>query len=97
LTTNYLFENHPIRANVLLSSLKTLKLTLDEEGFSRFNFPLLPGILPASLKVLHFGEYFNQPITKDVLPSSLESLIFSEYSKFNFPLLLLQLVDHNFY
>jgi hypothetical protein len=92
LTTNYLFENHPIGENVLPSSLETLTLyymIIYEEGgekslCSTFNFPLLPNTLPLSLKELRFGGAFNQLIDKDVLLSSLKELHFGYH--FNQPI-----------
>jgi hypothetical protein len=54
------------------------------DTYSRFNFPLLPGTLPHSLKEVKFGRGLTQRIEKDALPSSLVKLHFGE--DFNQPI-----------
>lgn len=80
LEANYLFENHPIGMNVLPSLLESLLLNTVipkfENSCSFYNFHLLPGILPSSLKLLRLSDHFNHPIDKEALPSSLQILHF---------------------
>lgn len=86
LESNVLFEKHGIGKGVLPLTLETLKSDVmvadyeweeEDDGMSwrlNFNYPLLPGILPRSLKALELGANFNQPIEKHVSPKSLIKL-----------------------
>lgn len=85
LKTNYLFERHSIGLDVLPSSLETLQSQEETDykgdpvSYSEYNFPLLPKILPSSLKVLKLGASFKKPIGKDPLPASLQILHLGHY------------------
>lgn len=68
LEANWLFENHPIGLNVLPYLLETLRFRKTDDHifiiYSLCNFPLYPGVLPSSLKVLELSGDFNHPIAR---------------------------------
>ncbi|EFA76680.1 hypothetical protein PPL_09430 [Heterostelium album PN500] len=71
----------PLSNITTLKKCQTLRYRLPENltsisFFQKFNEPLLPGYLPANLKILSFKyTIFNQPIKVGILPNILEKLI----------------------
>ncbi|GAM27832.1 hypothetical protein SAMD00019534_110080 [Acytostelium subglobosum LB1] len=65
--------NQPIIPGMLSLGITTLKFV----PLSKFDKPLQPHCLPASITYLAFGASFKQPLQSDDLPSSLTTLEFA--------------------
>lgn len=68
------FFERPLTLNDIPKELTTLSFANGPSVLSFFNQPILPGVLPATLKQLFLGHSFVHPLDEKVLPSSLREL-----------------------